>query len=227
MDPRTNQYSKLRIIGGKFRGRKIFFNGKKNQELRPSLDRVRETVFNWLNPYIVGANCLDLFSGSGVFSFEALSRGANFVLAVESNQDTYKNILQNKTNLNILDQEFQVINTNALKYLEISLLTHKNNEAQKQQDPTFDTQNTPARQPVNNRFNIIFLDPPFNFDLNLLLTSLNLLIKNNFLEHSCKIYFETNQGEHIFKKYNFSPKLHLYKTSQAGKVHFYLVEYNE
>lgn len=70
----TGQRSQLRIIGGKWRGRKFSFNPA--QGLRPTTDRVRETLFNWLSPYIQGARCADLFAGSGALGLEALSRGA-------------------------------------------------------------------------------------------------------------------------------------------------------
>lgn len=78
MRGKTNQ---VRIIGGRWRGRKLPFPDVEG--LRPSADRVRETVFNWLQPVIEGARCLDLFAGSGAFGFEAASRGAGRVLMVE------------------------------------------------------------------------------------------------------------------------------------------------
>jgi len=64
----------LRIIGGQWRGRKLAFNPA--QGLRPTTDRVRETLFNWLAPDIHNARCVDLFAGSGALGLEALSRGA-------------------------------------------------------------------------------------------------------------------------------------------------------
>lgn len=72
--PSRGQNQTLRIIGGQWRGRKLHFpeaNG-----LRPTSDRVRETLFNWLAPRLAGARCLDLFAGSGALGIEALSRGA-------------------------------------------------------------------------------------------------------------------------------------------------------
>jgi 16S rRNA (guanine966-N2)-methyltransferase len=66
--------SQLRIIGGQWRGRKLAFTPEPG--LRPTTDRVRETLFNWLAPDIQGARCLDLFAGSGALGLEALSRGA-------------------------------------------------------------------------------------------------------------------------------------------------------
>jgi 16S rRNA (guanine966-N2)-methyltransferase len=71
----------LRIIGGKWRGRKISF--AQAPDLRPSPDRVRETLFNWLQSMIPGATCLELYAGSGILSLEALSRGARQVTLVE------------------------------------------------------------------------------------------------------------------------------------------------
>lgn len=71
----------VRIIGGKWRGRKLKVPDV--ADLRPTPDRVRETLFNWLAPIIQGTNCLDLFAGSGVLGFEALSRGASHVVMVD------------------------------------------------------------------------------------------------------------------------------------------------
>ncbi|MCD6039020.1 MAG: rsmD [Gammaproteobacteria bacterium] len=71
----------IRIIGGVWRGRKLSVPDVPN--LRPTPDRVRETLFNWLAPVIEGAYCLDAFAGSGVLGFEALSRGAAHVVMVE------------------------------------------------------------------------------------------------------------------------------------------------
>ncbi|MDE1922583.1 MAG: 16S rRNA (guanine(966)-N(2))-methyltransferase RsmD [Gammaproteobacteria bacterium] len=71
----------MRIIGGAWRGRRIAF--PERPDLRPTPDRVRETLFNWLQPHIVGARCLDLFAGSGALGLEALSRGARHVVFVE------------------------------------------------------------------------------------------------------------------------------------------------
>jgi 16S rRNA (guanine966-N2)-methyltransferase len=71
----------VRIIGGNWRGRKLKVLDL--PDLRPTPDRVRETLFNWLAPVIHGAYCLDLFAGSGALGFEALSRGASYVVMID------------------------------------------------------------------------------------------------------------------------------------------------
>ncbi len=76
--------NEVRIIGGLWRGRKLRFAG--GGELRPTLGRVRETLFNWLAPSLAGSHCLDLYAGSGALGFEALSRGAASVTFVERNR---------------------------------------------------------------------------------------------------------------------------------------------
>jgi len=78
---RRGSNGRLRIIGGCWRGRRIGFTGV--EALRPTPDRVRETLFNWLAPYVEGARVLDLYAGSGILGFEALSRGAASVTAVD------------------------------------------------------------------------------------------------------------------------------------------------
>lgn len=76
--------NELRIIGGKWRGRRIRFPGRPG--IRPSPDRVRETLFNWLAPVVEGSRCLDLFAGSGALGLEALSRGAAAATFIESDR---------------------------------------------------------------------------------------------------------------------------------------------
>ncbi|MEO8402313.1 MAG: 16S rRNA (guanine(966)-N(2))-methyltransferase RsmD [Gammaproteobacteria bacterium] len=78
----------VRIIGGEWRGRKLKVPEVLN--LRPTPDRVRETLFNWLAPHLPGAYCLDAFTGSGVLGFEALSRGASHVVMVDDSMTVIK-----------------------------------------------------------------------------------------------------------------------------------------
>ena len=126
-------HNQLRIIGGTWRSRKVSFPDVEG--LRPSPDRVRETLFNWLAPIISGARCLDLFTGSGALGLEALSRGAGEVVFVDRDSRV---ISQLQTNLRLLKAEgATVIAADALGYLQ-----------------------RPA-QP----FDIVFLDPPFRQNL--------------------------------------------------------------
>lgn len=125
--------SKLRIIGGEWRSRQLPIPNIEG--LRPTTDRVRETVFNWLNFDIPGASCLDLFCGTGALGFEALSRGAKDCTFVELNRSVSEQI---KTNLKTLHaQNAKVNNTDAAGFL---------------------------RQPATP-FDVVFLDPPFRKDL--------------------------------------------------------------
>ncbi len=108
MSKRTNQ---IRIIGGQHRGRKLHFPERPG--LRPTPDRVRETLFNWLMQKVRGAKCLDLFAGSGALGFEALSRGAKHVTFVDSDKQviTYlKQVLQQfkLTNANVITADASV-----------------------------------------------------------------------------------------------------------------------
>jgi 16S rRNA (guanine966-N2)-methyltransferase len=96
--PRKTLPNRLRIIGGRWRGVPITLpspvggGGASSAELRPTPDRVRETLFNWLQPVMDGARCLDLFAGSGVLGIEALSRGASHVEFVEREANTARHL---------------------------------------------------------------------------------------------------------------------------------------
>ncbi len=120
---------KLRIIAGKWRGRRLAF--AEATEIRPTADRVRETLFNWLAPVISGATCLDLFAGSGMLSFEALSRGAKQVVMIDHAAAVVRQLRQNIALLNA---------DNAIVY-QAKIPDH-----------------LPLLTPL---FDIIFLDPPF------------------------------------------------------------------
>ena len=85
--------NQLRIIAGDWRGRKLSFADVEG--LRPTPDRVRETLFNWLAPMIRGARCLDLFAGSGALGLEALSRGAAQVVMLDQHPKVIKQLQSN------------------------------------------------------------------------------------------------------------------------------------
>ncbi|MFL2840779.1 MAG: 16S rRNA (guanine(966)-N(2))-methyltransferase RsmD [Pseudohongiellaceae bacterium] len=154
--------SQVRIIAGKWRGRKISFPDQKG--LRPSADRIRETLFNWLQSNIVGTRCLDLFAGSGALSIEAASRGARQVTCIELNQEPAASIKKNIT----------LLKTNA-----ISLIQHDAIKFLKTAKPEI-------------KYDLVFLDPPFIE--NLLEKSCQLLENNSWLSDSALIYMESNQA---------------------------------
>lgn len=94
MKPRPSQ---LRIIAGEWRSRRFSFTEQPG--LRPTPDRVRETLFNWLSAEIEGARCLDLFAGSGALTLEALSRGARHTLSCDLSRDVVQTLRGHLTTL--------------------------------------------------------------------------------------------------------------------------------
>ncbi|MCK9535843.1 MAG: 16S rRNA (guanine(966)-N(2))-methyltransferase RsmD [Pseudomonas sp.] len=132
--PMQSRPSQIRIIGGQWRSRKLSVPDAPG--LRPTPDRVRETLFNWLAPYIQGARVLDAFAGSGALFLEALSRGASTSLALDVNSDTIDNL---RRNLALLEcNTAEVLRADALQYLSLN---------------------------AERGFDIVLLDPPFHHDL--------------------------------------------------------------
>lgn len=128
--PNTNKStSHIRIIAGKHRGRKLPVLDA--QGLRPTTDRVKETVFNWLMPYVQDSVCLDCFAGAGSLGFEALSRGAEKVTMLELNNTAAQQLSANKTLLNA--DNIDIHHTDAIQYLSS----------------------------VGEQYNLVFIDPPF------------------------------------------------------------------
>ncbi|MFO0896938.1 MAG: RsmD family RNA methyltransferase [Pirellulales bacterium] len=99
-EPRLD--SPPRIVGGRFRGRKLLYSG--DARTRPMKDRVREAVFNLVGPSVVGTQAIDLFAGTGALGLEALSRGAARATFVEQHQPTARLIEQNIAHLGVLAQ---------------------------------------------------------------------------------------------------------------------------
>ena len=124
---KTNQ---VRIIGGQWRSRIIHFPSA--ESLRPTADRLRETLFNWLGQDLTGKTCLDLFAGSGALGFEAASRGARHVVMVEQNASIYRALQQTRVELGAGQIELRRMDA-------MAFLKH-------------DT----------GHYDVIFLDPPFN-----------------------------------------------------------------
>lgn len=154
--------SQLRIIGGEWRGRKLSFHTRAG--LRPTSDRVRETLFNWLAPTIVGADCLDLFSGSGALGLEALSRGASYCDFVESDQLAAASIQGNLRLLGDNSARGRVTTTDALKFMDAA----------------------------QRRWDVVFVDPPFDSGIGT--RTLEYLASHDCLSHDSWIYFETRRS---------------------------------
>ncbi|MEI2267429.1 16S rRNA (guanine(966)-N(2))-methyltransferase [Erwinia sp. CGal63] len=111
--PRGGSAGQIRIIGGQWRGRKLPVPDSAG--LRPTTDRVRETLFNWLAPDIQGARCLDCFAGSGALGLEALSRHAASATLLELERAVAQQLGKNLATLGAANG--RVINTNTLQYL--------------------------------------------------------------------------------------------------------------
>jgi 16S rRNA (guanine966-N2)-methyltransferase len=123
----------VRIIGGKWRGRRLPVPDLPG--LRPTPDRVRETLFNWLAPVIGGSRCLDLFAGTGVLGFEAASRGAREVVLVERDREAAGRLREAAATL--APDRLEVVHGEALAWLK-----------------------SPA-----GPFDVVFLDPPYEAGL--------------------------------------------------------------
>ncbi len=113
-NPKHSGKGQVRIIAGQWRGRKLAV--PEVEGLRPTPDRIRETLFNWLSAKIVGADCLDLYCGSGALGFEAASRGANSVLMVDLEAAVITQINANRQILNAAC--IQIHQADVLKFLD-------------------------------------------------------------------------------------------------------------
>jgi 16S rRNA (guanine966-N2)-methyltransferase len=133
-DKKKSQAGQLRIVAGNWRSRLLQIADVPG--LRPTSERIRETLFNWLAPRIIGAKCLDVCAGTGALGLEALSRGAGEVVFVERSAVAFEIL---KSNIALLGgANADVLNVDARHYLD---------------------------GPSTRRFDIVFLDPPFAADL--------------------------------------------------------------
>jgi 16S rRNA (guanine966-N2)-methyltransferase len=124
--------NEVRIIGGEWRSRRIRF--APGADVRPTPDRVRETLFNWLGQELDGLACLDLFAGSGALGFEAASRGAARVVMVERDRAAYAALAANREALGA--RAVELVRADGLEFLRGD----------------------------SGLYNVIFLDPPFSAD---------------------------------------------------------------
>ena len=181
--------NQVRIIGGEWRSRRISFPD--HAGLRPSADRVRETLFNWLGQELAGQRCLDLFAGSGALGFEALSRGAAAVVMVEKSRSVCEAL---RSNAGLLAaKNLQVHCADALKFV------------------------TAAAADAVARFDLVFLDPPFDSDL--LVQAQERIVP--LLRPGARVYVESAAA------YVPSGGWRILRHGRAGQVHYTLVTYGD
>ena len=149
----------IRIIGGKWKGKKVYFD--LNDDLRPTPDRAKETLFNWLGQDLNKMYCLDLFSGTGALGFEAFSRGAQKVTFVERNKEYLQKIKKVFLETNEkADCDFFC--AECLEWIQNNISEIK--------------------------YDLIFIDPPFN--KNLIHDLLAAILEKELLSKNGQIYFE-------------------------------------
>ncbi len=151
----------IRITGGSLKGQKIPFDFRSS--LRPTSSKLREVLFNWLQFEIQECNCLDLFAGTGALGIEALSRGAQRSIFIESNKKNFL-LLRNSIKELGLEKNSNVLFKNGINWIKDNDLSN---------------------------IDLIFADPPFNQDIEKKI--LEIFHKNENLKLSCKIYIEFNK----------------------------------
>ena len=148
----------IRITGGSLKGKKIPFDLKSS--LRPTSSKLREVLFNWLQFEMEDCQCLDLFAGTGALGIEAISRGAQKTVFIESNKKNYLELKKSISELNLKNQ---------------SMLLFKDGLSWIKKNDT-------------SSFDLILLDPPFNHEYEKKI--LEHFHNNQNLKSSCKIYIE-------------------------------------
>jgi len=159
------QRASVRIISGSKRGSKVHFLPAPG--LRPTGDRVRETLFSWLQESVVGSRCLDMFAGSGALGFEAASRGAAIVVMIESQAEIVAMLQQNAERLKF--ENTQVVKADATQARSYQCLNHGDTVG----------------------FDIVFVDPPFADNAHQ--AALELLVKESLLNPGAFVYVECDR----------------------------------
>jgi 16S rRNA (guanine966-N2)-methyltransferase len=188
----------VRIIGGNWRGRRVSFPDLPG--LRPTPDRVRETLYNWLQHVIVGARCLDLFSGSGALGLEALSRGAAAVVFVEQAQAAARGLVTELARLGGTAKA-RVVEMGASRFLR--------------------TAGDAAGRPYGGPFDIVFMDPPFGQEA--LADYIPLLDLGGWVKSGGLVYLESEKsaGAPVMPAH-----WELLKSKSAGEVGYHLARVN-
>ncbi|MBF0218780.1 MAG: 16S rRNA (guanine(966)-N(2))-methyltransferase RsmD [Gammaproteobacteria bacterium] len=191
--------SQLRIIGGRWRGRPVHFIAFEG--VRPTPDRVRETLFNWLQGQITGRRCLDLFAGSGALGIEALSRQAASVTFIDSSPSVVQQ----------LRQQLQHLGGDA----DPSAVVVKQQLA-----GSFLTREVLSSAAPCGGFDLVFLDPPFH--TNLLPELLRLLQQNAWLNPAASIYYEA--GSPLNPQDLPDAAWQIRRSQRAGQVYYGLID---
>jgi 16S rRNA (guanine966-N2)-methyltransferase len=179
--------NEIRIIGGAWRSRRIRFAPTKG--LRPTPDRVRETLFNWLGQTLDGLHCLDLFAGSGALGFEAASRGAASVVMVECDAAAVRAL---RSNADILGAtQLVIVSGDGLEYVKAT----------------------------TQRFDVVFLDPPFASDL----TAAALAVLPPRLNPGARVYVESGTAGAAGAAAQWPAGWTQVKQARAGQVRFALL----
>ena len=183
-----SQAGRLRIVAGNWRSR--LFDIAHVEGLRPTSERIRETLFNWLAPRIHGARCLDLYAGTGALGLEALSRGAANAVFVEVSRVAVQQLTKN---IDLLKAgNATVLHQDALEYLH--------------------------SQP-EDKFDIVFLDPPFAADL--LDETCRLLAQQQLLAEGALVYLEQDRSK---AEPVLPESCQVLKSKTAGNVRYMLVQ---
>lgn len=195
--PKPRKTNQLRIIGGQWRGRKLTF--PTSEDLRPTPDRVRETLFNWLQGVINGARCLDLFAGSGALGLEALSRGAAQVVMLDRDACVIARLREHVNTLGA--KGAQLVHADALAYLQQVRLIENNST------------------PPSPGFDVVFLDPPFRH--NWLSECCEYLENKGWLAPQASIYLE---AKIILQSPLVPQNWRVIHSKQAGQVGYHLAQ---
>lgn len=197
----TTAQGEVRIIGGKWRGRKLKFPAVHG--LRPSADRIRETLFNWLMPYLEGANVLDLYAGSGALGFEAVSRGALSAIFIDKSKEVVQYLQQQ---IEIFKSDNCIAYTSQIPF-DLNLFTRP--------WPQFFSKNN-LTPPL---FDLIFLDPPFHQGL--IKTTCEWLESQNYMSDEALIYLE---AEESLNPLPIPTHWEIIRSKTSGQVGYHLVK---
>lgn len=190
----------VRIIGGHWRGSKLQVPDVEG--LRPTPDRVRETLFNWIALNCPGANVLDCFAGSGALGFEALSRQARQVTMIETNQVAWNNLVIQAKRLKS-------------KWVDIRQVDLRQ----------FDIRQGDALQLIPQlslKYDLIFIDPPYAQGF-LKQTVIDALLQGGLLSPAAKFYIEWPKGERFELPSN---QFNWLKQKKAGQINYAMVEWS-